>query len=117
MCHRFATVNLVEPYLPSVCLHVPSSFLLFGLQDVAYSLTTSLESGLLDSMDEFVDFYFERLREKLISRNLTPPPASFRSHFDVCWLDYARVVMFGLWRRLSLEQVYCRFDSDSRGVL
>ena len=56
-------------------------------------------------MDEFVDFYFERLREKLSSRNLTPPTASFRSHFDVCWLDYARVVMFGLWRRLSLEQV------------
>ena len=57
-------------------------------------------------MDEFVDFYFERLREKLSSRSLTPPPpASFRSHFDVCWLDYARVVMFGLWRRLSLEQV------------
>ena len=76
----------------------------FNFQDVAYSLTTSLESGLLDSMGEFVDFYFERLKEKLSSRNLTLP-ASFRSHFDVCWLDYARVVMFGLWRRLSLEQV------------
>ena len=77
----------------------------FELQDVAYSLTTSLESGLLDSIDEFVDFYFERLRGKLSSLNLTPPPPSFRSHFDVCWLDYARVVLFGLWRRLSHEQV------------
>ena len=79
----------------------------FGLlQDVAYSLTTSLESGLLKNMDEFVDFYCERLNEKLSSRGVTKPPTDdLRSHFDVCWLDYARVVMFGLWRRLSLEQV------------
>ena len=81
------------------------TFSSWNFQDVAYSLTTSLDSGLLDSMGEFVDFYLERLKEKLSSRNLSPPSASFRAHFDVCWLDYARVVMFGLWRRLSLEQV------------
>ena len=57
-------------------------------------------------MDEFVDFYCERLSEKLSSRGVAKPPAdNLRSHFEVCWLDYARVVMFGLWRRLSLDQV------------
>ena len=57
-------------------------FMKLEFQDVAYSLTTSLESDLLGNMDEFVDFYIERLREKLSSRALSPPPllpASFRS--------------------------------------
>ena len=76
------------------------------LQDVAYSLTTTLEPELLKSMDQFVDIYIKHLlnlmstsgnpeEEKLI-RNL-------KQQFDLVWLDYARVIITGLWKRFSPE--------------
>jgi hypothetical protein len=73
-------------------------------QDVAYSLTTTLESDLLTDMDSFVDFYCQRLSYKLAGTSFRLPEG-FRSHFDICWLDYARVILSGLWKRLDEKLV------------
>lgn len=72
------------------------------IQDVAYALTTSLEAALLPRMDELVDLYVSRLAGELRGEGL---PEGFRSHFDLVWLDYIRVVVTGLWKRLSHEQI------------
>ena len=77
------------------------------LQDVAYSLTTTLEPELLNSMDQFVDIYINHLlnlittgnpNEEIFIRNL-------KQQFDLVWLDYARVIITGLWKRFSLENM------------
>ncbi len=70
------------------------------LQDVAYALTTSLEAQELNQMDSYVDYYINCLRSFKIEL-----PEDFKSHFDLIWLDYCRVIVTGLWRTLSPEQI------------
>ncbi len=78
-----------------------------NVQDVAYALTTSLEPGLLSDMDDFVDLYLRELFSRLSEMEKTSPldREELRSHFDLVWLDYARVVVSGLWKGLSHEQI------------
>ena len=76
--------------------------IIFSFQDVAYALTTSLEPELLGDMDYFVDLYTEKLSQYKIPNvdcNV------LRNQFDLVWLDYARVIMTGLWKRFSPEQI------------
>ena len=52
-------------------------------------------------MDSFVDAYVDEL-EAAVGSCL---PSDLRSDFDFVWLDYARVIVTGLWKRLSMEQM------------
>ncbi len=72
---------------------------------MAYFLTTSLEADMLPEMDSFVDLYIDQLKLELETRAGCEAPADLRSHFDLVWLDYARVIVTGLWKRLSKEQI------------
>ncbi len=58
-------------------------------------------------MDSSVDFYLEELQRQLESRGKLyhANVKDLRSHFDLVWLDYARVIVTGLWKRLSKEQM------------
>merc|ERR1712098_201356 len=75
------------------------------LQDVAYSLTTTLEEGALDQMDHLVDYYMDRLEQGLKARKINVDIKGIRNQYDKVWLDYTRVVVAGLWRRLNMEGV------------
>jgi len=70
------------------------------LQDVAYFLTTSLDVDVLDHFDALADFYVQEL-----SKKVPDLPEDFRRQLDLIWLDYARVIVTGLWKRLSAEQI------------
>ena len=78
------------------------SFDTIYFQDVVYALTTSLEPELLKEMDHFVDLYVEKLSQYQI-QNLVPQ--RLRREFDLVWLDYARVILTGLWKRFSPEGI------------
>ena len=70
------------------------------LQDVVYALTTSLEADLLHKMDHFLDIYLTTLNEAMQS-----DVSYLKDHFDRVWLDYARVIITGLWKRFSPENI------------
>ena len=70
------------------------------LQDVAYALTTSLDADLLHKMDQFLDVYIDNL-----SKELKFDTSYLKEHFEKVWLDYARVIMTGLWKRCSPENI------------
>jgi len=74
------------------------------LQDVAYSLTSTLSADHLEAMDDLVDFYVSKLEEELNVKGLKLPP-TLRTSFDDVWLDYARVIISGLWRKLNKESI------------
>ena len=76
----------------------------FFRQDVAYSLTTTLEASLLPSMETYVDLYLAELTANLLKKGETIT-ADFKAHFDLVWHDDARVILTGLWKRLSHEQI------------
>lgn len=71
---------------------------------MAYSLTTTLEASLLPNMQVYVDLYLKHLDSNLKEKSVRLPE-NLKLHFDIVWLDYARVVMTGLWKRLSPEQI------------
>ena len=71
------------------------------LQDVAYALTTTLQPELLPEMDYFVDFYIENLSKHIADLD----PKALKNEFDIVWLDYARVILTGLWKRFSPESI------------
>ena len=70
------------------------------LQDVVYALTTSLEADLLHKMDHFLDIYLTSLNQAMQS-----DVSYLKDHFDRVWLDYARVIITGLWKRFSPENI------------
>ena len=70
------------------------------LQDVVYALTTSLDADLLHKMDQFLDVYIDNL-----SKELKFDTSYLKDHFERVWLDYARVIMTGLWKRFSPENI------------
>ncbi|XP_059078445.1 uncharacterized protein LOC131876920 [Tigriopus californicus] len=73
------------------------------LQDVAYVLTTTLQADVLPNMDKLVDFYCHCLSEFLPKTIWDEISEEFRIGYDLIWLDYARVIMTGLWKKLSEE--------------
>jgi len=75
------------------------------LQDVAYALTTSLEAGCLDDMDGLVDYYVDTLGDMLEMRGVEMDRKKMRQEYDLVWLDYARVIISGLWGRLDKESI------------
>ncbi len=101
------TLSNYQNFLKSRRRPFEQSLFLFISQDVAYALTTSLECELLPEMDSSVDFYLEELQRQLESRGKLyhANVKDLRSHFDLVWLDYARVIVTGLWKRLSKEQM------------
>ena len=74
----------------------------FFFQDVAYALTTSLEPEHLGDLDYFVDLYSQKLSQYNIPN---VDCNALRNQFDLVWLDYARVIITGLWKRFSPEQI------------
>ena len=53
-----------------------------------------------------IDLFYNssRLEERLKERQVTDlDKVRLRSEYDPVWLDYARVIVTGLWRRLSPE--------------
>merc|ERR1712062_344119 len=70
------------------------------LQDVVYALTTSLDADLLHKMDHFLDIYIDNL-----SKELKSDASYLKDHFERVWLDYARVIITGLWKRFSPENI------------
>jgi len=80
-----------------------------ALQDVAYVLTTSLEASLLstEEFERLVDVYINSLGVELKARGRggLVDLGALRSEFDLVWLDYARVIVTGLWRNLSKERM------------
>ena len=70
------------------------------LQDVVYALTTTLEPELLDKMDQFLNVYMDQLQNEL-----KIDVSYLKDHFDKVWLDYARVILTGLWKRFSPENI------------
>ena len=76
------------------------------LQDVAYALTTTLDESNLDKMDDLVDFYIDRLDERLKERCVSDfNKVKLRSEYDLVWLDYARVIVTRKWKKLSPESM------------
>ena len=75
------------------------------LQDVAYALTTSLSEEALDRMDCLVDHYVSRLQARLEEKQISLDVGSLRAEYDTVWLDYARVIVTGLWKRLSPDSL------------
>ena len=75
------------------------------LQDVAYALTTSLSEEALDQMDVLVDHYVSRLHTRLQERQISLDVGSLRAEYDTVWLDYARVIVTGLWKRVTPESL------------
>ena len=75
------------------------------LQDVAYALTTSLSEEALDQMDGLVDHYVCRLHTRLQERQISLDVGSLRDQYDMVWLDYARVIVTGLWKRLNPDSL------------
>ena len=75
------------------------------LQDVAYALTTSLSEEALERMDSLVEYYFSRLKARLEQRGHTEDLRRLRMEYDTVWLDYARVVVTGLWKRLDKDSL------------
>jgi len=74
------------------------------LQDVAYALTTTLCGEELENMEDLVDFYVDQLKTELAKKKIELP-AALRGSFDDIWLDYARVVVTGLWKNLNKESI------------
>lgn len=57
-------------------------------------------------MDTYVELYLQQLTTSLKEKGIDLPKALLSpSHFDLVWLDYSRVVMTGLWKRLSPQQI------------
>ena len=76
------------------------------LQDVALALTTTLDESNLDKMDDLVDFYIDRLDERLKERCVSDfNKVKLRSEYDLVWLDYARVIVTRKWKKLSPESM------------
>ena len=77
------------------------------LQDVAYALTTSLSEEALPSMDSLVDFYISRLQTRLkeAGDQHSVDCGKLRSEYDTVWLDYSRVIVTGLWKRLDRDSL------------
>ena len=75
------------------------------LQDVAYALTTSLSEEALDRMDSLVEHYVSRLHTRLQERHISLDQGSLRAQYDTVWLDYARVIVTGLWKRLDPDSL------------
>ena len=77
------------------------------LQDVAYALTTSLSEEALPSMDSLVDFYLDRLQTRLKKAGVqhSIDCVKLRSEYDIVWLDYSRVIVTGLWKRLDHDSL------------
>jgi len=73
-------------------------------QDVAYALTTTLSAEELVNMDSFVDIYTDNLKMELERKGVKLDP-KFRNSFDDVWLDYARVIVTGLWKNLNKESI------------
>eukprot|EP00754_Rhynchopus_humris_P003872 Rhum_TRINITY_DN12007_c0_g1::Rhum_TRINITY_DN12007_c0_g1_i1::g.48570::m.48570 len=69
--------------------------------DVAYLLTAGLEAALLPRFDEFFAYYEEQLRARLDAEQRREYEEVVRPTWDLCWLDYCRVVVLGLWKGLS----------------
>lgn len=75
------------------------------LQDVAYALTTTLDQETLPNMDKLVDHYMDRLEYRLEEKGETLNRETLRRQYDQVWLDYARVIVTGLWKRLNSESM------------
>ena len=75
------------------------------LQDIAYALTTSLSADLLSEMDKFVDLYVTYLKQELEKNGNQINEEKLRFEYDYVWLDYARVIVTGLWKNLDPERM------------
>ena len=75
------------------------------LQDVAYALTTTLDEDTLPKMDSLVDHYICKLANNLKQEGEALECEDLRKQFDHVWLDYARVIVTGLWKRLNKESI------------
>ena len=75
------------------------------LQDIAYALTTSLDANLLNEMDNFVNLYVKYLKVELEKQGRTIDDERLRLEYDIIWLDYARVIVTGLWKNLDPERM------------
>ena len=53
-------------------------------------------------MDHFVDLYIEKLSQYQVQGL---DPKKLRKQFDLVWLDYARVILTGLWKRFSPDGI------------
>eukprot|EP00092_Neocalanus_flemingeri_P017175 GFUD01018576.1.p1 GENE.GFUD01018576.1~~GFUD01018576.1.p1 ORF type:complete len:401 (-),score=128.47 GFUD01018576.1:46-1248(-) len=75
------------------------------LQDVAYALTTTLDQETLPKMDKLVDHYVNKLGSRLEEKGEQLDREKLRQQYDQVWLDYARVIVSGLWKRLNSESM------------
>lgn len=75
------------------------------LQDVAYALTTTSDEETLQDMDELVDYYVCQLQAQLSKKNIEIDEKELRDEFDTVWLDYVRVIVMGLWKRLNPDSM------------
>ena len=75
------------------------------LQDVAYALTTTLDQDTLPKMDRLVDHYVDRLGSRLEGYGEQLDKDKLRKQYDQVWLDYARVIVTGLWKRLNIDSM------------
>lgn len=75
------------------------------LQDVAYALTTTLSEEALPQMDQLVDEYVGMLEVRLKDRGIALDKEGLRAQYDQVWLDYARVIVCGLWKKLDQDSI------------
>ena len=55
---------------------------ILSCQDVAYALTTTLEEESLPKMDSLVNFYLDRLGQKLARKKINLDIAEMRKEYD-----------------------------------
>ena len=75
------------------------------LQDVTYALTTSLGANMLNKLRDFVDHYVECLTSHINCQNKVIISKELRFEFHWIWVDYARVIVTGLWKNLDPEKM------------
>eukprot|EP01064_Diplonema_japonicum_P014152 TRINITY_DN21698_c0_g1_i1.p1 TRINITY_DN21698_c0_g1~~TRINITY_DN21698_c0_g1_i1.p1 ORF type:complete len:346 (+),score=94.32 TRINITY_DN21698_c0_g1_i1:327-1364(+) len=73
--------------------------------DVANLITAGLQVQLLPEFDEYLAHYEENLLHHLPAVHHAEYKDLIKPTWDACWLDYARVVMLGLWAKLSKERL------------
>ena len=56
-------------------------------------------------MDKLVDHYVDRLGSRLEEKGEHFDRKRLRNQYDQVWLDYARVIVTGLWKRLNSESM------------
>eukprot|EP01060_Flectonema_neradi_P036209 TRINITY_DN6906_c0_g2_i1.p1 TRINITY_DN6906_c0_g2~~TRINITY_DN6906_c0_g2_i1.p1 ORF type:complete len:412 (+),score=56.21 TRINITY_DN6906_c0_g2_i1:145-1236(+) len=74
------------------------------LSDVANIITAGIHIDRLDDFDNYFEHYNNYLQSRLSPDHLPTYLQHVLPTWDYCWLDYARVVILGLWQGMNNDK-------------